>query len=82
MSLNKAQPDSNAPDGGASRPESQGAGVGMLGYSVVQAPAGMKPAQSNADIGNTADFSVAANEGTSLPSYDEQSESPSAETGG
>lgn len=82
MSLTKALPDSNAPES-ASRPESNAAGdsIGMLGYSVIAFP-GQKPARSNADVSTTSDFSLSeVNEGTSFPSYDEQPETVSAETG-
>lgn len=81
--LNKALPDSNAPDSSGARPENNASGdsIGMLGYSVVPSPSQM-PARSNADVGITSDFSFTeVNEGTSAPSYDQQSETVSSETG-
>ena len=83
MSLNKALPDSNAPSGSAQRPENNAGGdsVAQLGYSVVSFPS-QKPARSNADVGITSDFSFTeVNEGTSFPSYDQQPETVSSETG-
>ncbi len=83
MSLIKAHGDSNAPKGEGSRPENnaQGEDLGMKGYTVV-AFASQKPARSNADISITGDFDFKkVNEGTSFPSYDEQSETVSAESG-
>lgn len=83
MSLNRALPDSNAPDSPGQRPENNASGdsVGMLGYSVIPFPS-QKPARSNADVATTSDFAfTSVNEGTSFPSYDEQPETVSSETG-
>lgn len=83
MSLVKAHGDSNAAPGSGSRPENnaQGEDLGMKGYTVV-AFASQKPARSNADVATTGDFDFKkVNEGTSLPAYDEQSETVSAENG-
>lgn len=81
--LSKSLPDSNAPDSSAGRPENNAAGesIGMLGYSVISNPK-QKPARSNADVGITADFGFTeVNEGTSFPTYSDQPETVSAETG-
>lgn len=83
MALTKALPDSNAPDSPGARPENNASGdsVGMLGYSVLPFPA-QKPARLNSDVGITGDFSFTeVNEGTSFPSYDEQPETVSSESG-
>jgi hypothetical protein len=83
MSLTKAQPDSMAPDQSAQRPENNAGGdsVAMLGYSVVANPSQM-PARSNSDVGITADFGFTeVNQGTSFPSYDQQSETVGSESG-
>jgi hypothetical protein len=82
MSLQKANEGSNAAET-AQRPENnaQGDSVAMLGYSVIPFPSQM-PARSNADVGITSDFKLSeVNEGTSFPSYDEQPETVSSETG-
>lgn len=81
--LNKAHSDSNAMPGNGDRPEDNAGSdtLGMLGYTKVPFPS-QKPAQSNADVGITADFAFTeVNEGTSIGSYDEQSPTVSAETG-
>lgn len=83
MSLTKSLPDSNAAESNGKRPETNAAGdsVGMTGYSVIPFPS-QKPARSNADVAITQAFDMnEVNEGTSFPSYDEQPETVSAETG-
>jgi len=84
MSLTKVFPDSNAPDASGQRPEdnaSAGGGAAMLGYSKVPFPSQM-PARSNSDISITQDFAFTmVNQGTSLPSYDEQDDTVSSESG-
>lgn len=81
--LNKAHSDSNASSGTGDRPTDNASAdnLGMLGYTVVPNPP-QKPAQSNADVGITADFAFTeVNEGTSIGAYDEQSPTVSSETG-
>ena len=83
MSLTKAFPDSNALSGGGQRPEdnANGSDVASLGYKVVSFPS-QKPAQSNAEVGITADFSFSeVNEGTSVKSYSIQPATVSSESG-
>lgn len=81
MSLIKSHGDSNAAKDAQRPEENPTGGVGLKGYEVVAFPS-QKPARSNADVGITSDFSFSeVNEGTSLPSYDEQPETVSSETG-
>lgn len=82
MSVIGAFGDSNAAPDSTNQDANTGPdSAGMLGYTQMPFPKQM-PAQSNADITTTKDFGFTeVNQGTSLPSYDEQDEKVSAETG-
>jgi hypothetical protein len=83
MSVTKAIGDSNAsPHNPNQEVNTGGSDVGSLGYTQIPFPSQM-PAQKNSDISGTADMQFSmVNQGTSLPSYDEQDETISSESGG
>lgn len=82
MSLIKSLGDSNSAGSTSNMDESSGpSDAGHLGYVLMPFPSQM-PAQSNAEVGITKNFDFSSvNQGTSLPSYGAQPETPNAENG-